>query len=501
MSSEVDGVGLIAAPVVLTAAVAFGAGWLAWQGGKLLIEANRAADRQIAENKRKAEEAARHRKMAALAAHSQLTDMCSQIIAQLDVSSIIEFAETQQLKAELKKICEESLPDDAARIESLTSLGYLKLDSIVRRQQRIAAFELSESQAGLYRGLSVADLMDGLRIAIGAMDIKATDGKDVRAADPAVIERAKLNEAFVNATTEIMLALEAVDEMASTYGLTESANAWFRSCFNGVDVLIETLCRPTTSNKELKKGVRRLEDVIKQYELMAPGIERELTKMIALYKVYADVAKGLGENVESFRAFNSADEIEEKLKYLKTRADKADECAAIYRKLGPAAYMCYALDRELQAMGYEVHTRKEITDMASKKPQHAKLGESKLPFYQWDEDELTQLYSISSECSLQVIVHEDGTVSMQTIADVDNAEVVETQRGHCAQVKELHERLKKNWFILYDFEETESPENVTTVAGWRASDEFAWGDSESRGLITDERATKGTSSSEAMRKK
>lgn len=90
MSSEVDGIGIIAAPVILPAAVAFGAGWLAWQGGKLLIEANRSVDRQIAEKKRQLEEAARHRKMAALAAHGQLVDMCSQILSQLEGGTQLE---------------------------------------------------------------------------------------------------------------------------------------------------------------------------------------------------------------------------------------------------------------------------------------------------------------------------------------------------------------------------------------------------------------------------
>ena len=56
MSSEVDSGGIIAAAVMLPVGVAFGAGWLAWQGGKLLIEANRAADRQIAEKKRQLED-------------------------------------------------------------------------------------------------------------------------------------------------------------------------------------------------------------------------------------------------------------------------------------------------------------------------------------------------------------------------------------------------------------------------------------------------------------
>lgn len=490
MSSEVDGIGVIAAPVVLPAAVAFGAGWLAWQAGKLLVEANRAADRQIAEKKRQLEEAAHHRKMAALAAHRQLVDMCSQIFSQLEsgssVGSIVGFAEIEQLKYDLKKISEEPIPNDAAQIESLTSLGYLKLDKIVRQQKQIASLELSDSEAGLYRGLSVADLMDDLRIAIAAMDIKATIGKDVKAADPVVLERAKLNRAFEDITKQIMSALEYVDKLTSTYGLTEAAKAWFRSCFNGIDVLIETLCRPTTSNKELKKGIRRLKETVERYEMMAPSIEQEITKMISLYEVYADAAKTLGEKVAPFRSFKTSAEIEKELKFLQKRAEKAQECAAIYQKLGPAAYMCYAWDQELQAMGYGVHTRKKIIEMASKKPQHAKLGDDKLPFYQWDEDELTQIYSITSECSLQVIVHEDGAVSMQTIADADNGGTIAAQHSHCSQLKELHERLRKNWFILYNFEETKSPDSVTTVAEWKTSTDYGWRDTEHE-IITDQR--------------
>lgn len=495
MSSEVDGIGVIAAPVVLPVAVAFGAGWLAWQGGKLLIETNRAVDRQIAEKKRQLEEAARHRKMAALAAHGQLVDMCSQILSKLEggivAGGIVGFTEIEQLKYDLRKISEEIIPDDTDQIESLTSLGYLKLDKVIRRQNQIASLELTDSEAGLYRGLSVADLMDDLRIAIAAMNIRATVGMDVKAADPDVLERTKLNKYFEDVTVRVMNALEHIAELNATYPLTEAASVWFHSCFNGTDVLIETLCRPTTSNRELKKGIRRLEEAVEKYEMMAPSIEKEITNMISLYKVYADAAKVLCETVESFKVFKSSADIEEKLRYLQTRAEKAQECAAIYQKLGPVAYMCYAWDQELQAMGYEVHTRKRIMEMASKKPQHAKLGESNLPFYQWDEKELTQLYSITSECSLQVIVHEDGVVSMQTIVDADNDEVIAAQRSYCSQLRTLHERLKRNWFILYDFEETESPDSVTTVARWKDSEEYAWRDT-AREIINDQRAKKKT---------
>ena len=37
MSSGVDSGGIVAAAVMLPVGVAFGAGWLAWQGGKLLF--------------------------------------------------------------------------------------------------------------------------------------------------------------------------------------------------------------------------------------------------------------------------------------------------------------------------------------------------------------------------------------------------------------------------------------------------------------------------------
>lgn len=490
MSSGVEADGIVAAAVILPVATAYGAGWLAWQGGKLLIEANRAVDRQIAEKKRQLEEAARHRKMAAISAHSQLVDMCSQILSQLetgsDTGSIASFAEIEQLKYDLALICKETLPDDTAQIESLTSLGYLKLDKVVRQQSQIAAMTMSESATGLYRGLSVADLMDDIRLVVETMSVNATNGQNIAAANPDVLERTKLNEEFSRITAEIMEALETVQSLSNTYGLTASGSAWFHSCFNGIDMQIEVLCRPTTSNQELKKGIRRLRDALDQYETMVPSIENDLKRMGALYKVYVDASRALGEVVVDIKAFKSASELEKKLRYLQERAKKAQECAEIYKKLGPAAYMCYAWDQELRAMGYEVHSRKKIAEMARSKPVRAKVGEDKLPFYEWNNADLTQLYSVSSQCALQVIVHDDGSVSMQTIAEEESENVVHVQRSHCSQLSALHENLRKNWFILYDYEETESPEKIKTVAQWRTSEENAWR-TPGETVITDQR--------------
>lgn len=490
MSSGVDSGGTIAAAVMLPVSVAFGAGWLAWQGGKLLLEANRAADKRIAEKKQQLEDAAMHRKRSALAAHSQLVDMCTQLIFQIEgnsaAASIIDFASLEQLKAELHDICNESIPDDVMQLESLNSLGFLKLERMIDKQQYLSGLQIEENSGGLYRGLSLADLMRDMKIAIAAMDIQATDGKDVRAADPIVLERIKLNEKLASVTARIMVALEDVSELSSSYGLSVSNSAWLHSCFNGVNEQIGILYMPSTSNSELKKGIRRLESLLEQHEMLMPSIEEEQKKFVALYKVYEDASKALGEPAASIKSFESLESLEESLLMLKRRSERAEECAEIYKKLGSAAYICYAWDQELRSLGYSVHTRKDIAEMAEHKPQHACIGENKLPFYNWNDDDLTQLYSMSSECSLQVIVHDDGSVTMKAISDADENEAKAVQANHCSFLTKLHDGLRKNWFVIYDYQETASSDEITSTAEWFGSENSAWKPDRS-GFVTEQR--------------
>lgn len=490
MSSEVSSGGVVAAAVALPVGIAFGAGWLAWQGGKLLVEANRAADRQIAERKQQLEEAAMHRRRSALAAHSQLSDMCAQLLSQIEGDSaaagVSDLAALEQLKAELRVMCREELPDDVTQIESLNTRGFLKLERLVAKQRSLSALQMESGGAGLYRGLSLADLMLDMKVAITAMHIQATDGRDVRAADPVVLERVKLNERLAGITERTMAALERVAALSADCGLSASGSAWLHSCFNGVDDQIALLYMPSTSNAELKKGLRRLEELLEQYDLLMPDIESEQRRFSTLYAVYADAAGALGETVENAKSFKNADALEEKLRTLKARAEKAQECAAIYRKLGSAAYICYAWDQELRALGYSVHGRREIAEMARHRPQHAQLGENKLPFYSWNGDDLTQLYSMTEECSLQVIVHDDGSVTMQAISDADSGTVKAAQTKHCSLLNRLHENLRKNWFVMYDYQEEASPDEVTSVAEWFSSEESAW-KPEREELITEQR--------------
>ena len=88
---------------------------------------------------------------------------------------------------------------------------------------------------------------------------------------------------------------------------------------------------------------------------------------------------------------------------------------------------------------------------------------------------MTQLYSVTEKCDLQVIVHEDGTVSMKTIANGSKENAAEaTQSSHCSKLKRLHENLRKNWFLIYDYEERESAEKVISFGEWFSAEGNEW---------------------------
>lgn len=478
MSSGVDSGGFIAAAVALPVGVAFGAGWLAWQAGKLLVEINKTVDMRIIEKKREREEEVMHRKRLALAAHSQLVDMCRQLLSQIDENStaarVRDFTEFEQLRADLHDICNEDLPEDVIQIESLNSLGFLKLEKIAARQKYLFGLQMEGKSTELYRGLSVADLMLDMKVTMATMKIQATNGKDIRAIDPVVLERVKLNEKLGTVTARTLEALKHIGELSSGYGLSVSSSTWFRSCFNGVDEQIKRLYMPSTSNAELKKGISRLENLLEQYDMLLPSIESDQKKFSALYQVYVAASKALGESIVSIKSFNSVEALEERLLILKKRSERAKGCAEIYQKLGRAAYICYAWDQELRALGYSVHTRRYIEQIIKCEPQYAQYRGNRIPFYHWNNDDLTQLYSMTSECSLQVIIHDDGSVTMKAISDADDDMAKAVQTEHCSRLGQLHENLRKNWFIMYDYQETASPNEITLVKDWFASKDSAW---------------------------
>ena len=474
MSSEVYDTGIVAPVVSLSAAavmgVALGPFWLAWQGGKLAVELGSTLitdiEHNLDEKKRRLNKIEAYRKNSAIKTHNELLDMCSQTLNQLN--ELQHSAELEQLRVELNSIIHEKIPDDVKKIEELTASGFSKLKRLNEKKQFFENIKIVEKSTGLYRALS--DAMHEMSIFISAQEIRATNGTNVVAPDLEVLERVKLNEKLYEVTEQILNALNYVEKLGAQFTLSSSHKAWYKSCFSGVNNQLEFLYKSSTKNSELKKGVQKLEDILVRYNSMKHHIEKE----VLLYKTYADAANALGEPIESFDSFKNSFELEDKLLFLKKRSEKAQKCAKIYNKLGHSAYICYAWDQELKALGYTTYSQKDIEKMVNYKPQYAQVGENEIPFYNWTKKDLTQLYSMSEECSLQLIIHDDGSVTMKAVSDTDDNQTKETQKHHCSLLNKLHENLRKNWFVLYDYQETKSPDEITSVAEWIYSEDSAW---------------------------
>lgn len=402
MSSQTEGSGLIAAAVLLPVAVAFGAGWLTWQAGKqtvnlarqagnLLADANDAVDREIRTKQRRRQEMERQRRLTAQASRRHLTAVCSRVLAELEADKG-DPAAVEPLRQELRQIQSRSLPEDTAGLELQNAADLARLDWIVSRQDRLRELKVLAAD-----GLTVANLIKDLRLAATAAKLCGTRAGDVKAIDPAALERAELNRRLSEVSAQVMTALEFVVDLAETYGMSEANNAWFQSCFNGVDQRIQAMCSPTISNADLKKSLRALEETMGQYDMLYPTLLKEKQTMAALYPVYMDGARALGDVVLPLKEFKTAAALKEALHAQKARAQRASQCAQIYQKLGPAAYLCYAWDEELRAMGYAVHTRRQIAELIRFRPERARLEQAELPFYQWNQESLTQLYQITPE--------------------------------------------------------------------------------------------------------
>ncbi len=510
MSSEVEAGGMIAAAVIAPVAVAavtvtaaatalYGAGWVAWQAGALVVNMNREADERIRAQLEKNRQAERERKMLASAAHGKLKETCRQLIKQLETELLKASPDdAQEIKAmisELQEICAEKITDDAEKTETAATVGFSKVEKIVSRRKHLAEVKLTLEKSGHNVDSTLGDVMRSLYVAVSAMEVQELKGENV-VCEPEVYERKELQKEFKEVTRDVLDALAEASETANLYGLTSSADAWYRVCFSGVDTLIASLCDPTTTNGEMKRGIVRLKESLENYRSMAPSIKKKLARMVTLYEIYRDVSKALCAPVKNINEFSEPDDLEKELKVLEAKTKRAAECAKLYKQLGSEGYLCMAWSVELQAMGYTTHSREKIAEMTGEKRDYIKLDGKTVPMFEWGDDAMTQLVSLSEECSLQLIVHKDGTVSMQTIAHADGEKTVAVQKKHCESIKKICENLRDKWFIVYDWEETESADKITMIAQWLSGDGNAWKKSD---VVTDQRTTGDTGKEGAQR--
>lgn len=471
MSSGVESGGvIIAAAVAAPAAAIYAAGWTAWQAGKLIVHTMQTVDKTVEEAKKMREDSARRRMQAAADGRRQLIALCQSVMRELPSSgdaSVVMAA--NNMKYELRRITEEELPASAEQLESMNALGLAQVNEILHRKNQLLKKHLRDITA--YEGLSAADLMEDLNTAFKAAEINRTNAADVRAADPEVYERAQLQRQYHQISGKYAHLAAFIADITEHYGMTAENAHWFSRLLDVSETRLSDLASPLLSNEEMRSRLKVLEHELSRNDQLLATLRREKQKMDELYPIYKAVAADLCEPVYEMRHFKRAKALEEEMERLKPRAVLARNRAEIYRRLGKAGYMCYAWDQELRKQGYNVKSRTDIEALTGKKAVRVMHNGKALPFYQWTAEEASQIYEISPECQLQLIVHADGSTSMQTIytgfTASDDRLAVEAQTAHCGKVAEIIRGLRENWFITYSSREAAPPEALMSAAQWR----------------------------------
>ena len=486
MSSGTEFGGVIGAAVVGTAGLALGAGWMLWSAGKLLVQANQAITEDIRRTQELQRLEAQQRLAMAMKGRQQLEQLCRGQLQSLSVprpgESGEERRERESLCRALRQILAEEPGEDSQKLNSSNVMQLNRVERLLNeyRQMRERRAQAEPGDAAL------SSRLESLRTAFDAVQLEELQGEEISAPDPAVLERAELNSRLIPLSARIKRTLGLLEQFEKDFGLSRANRLWYHSCFDGVDREIGLLCEPETDNAAIKKGLRRLEELQQQAELLLPELQKEHSRFAALYPIYQQAAQALLVEVRPAADFDTADELEQEMRKLQQREQRAAECRKIYGALGREGYLCYAWDQELRAMGYQVYRRDAVTRLAGTKPEYARAEGKKLPVYRWDPETMTQFYQLDENCSLQLVVHPDGSTTMQTISHREGEGTVHSQKKHCAALAALRERLRENWFISYDEKETAPPELLMSAQAWLESRDNAWQSDALRGVRVNE---------------
>ena len=457
-------------PILLVGAAAAGIGQGVAAAAGAVIEFNDEADRLIQESHNRKKEEERQRVIRANAARDKMKEMEETVLkeAERKLSAYPRAkADLQKIKKDLLEIknCQDC--KDVGELEYQNIMKYSKLTEIVRRIDRLA--DIYEEIGDEFSKNSVHEDINRLHVVLASTQVSETRGKDIIIPDDESIKRKALNAELTEVASKIVFALGFFDELECNAGISKANRLLFSKQLLGTDQKIEKLLSVSVSNKELEAGIRELKKAVAFFDMLYPTLLAEKTRKEIIYKEYAELYDNCGKKKKLITDFEDAEEISKEIGKMRERVKKAEKCRRLFQKMGKDAYICYAIDSELSKFGYTVQSRGKVNEIAGEKLEHGMIGEKPSPFYLQESGELTQFYKVSDGCALQLVIHEDGAVSMQTLSDHGEEEAVkDAQKKHCSQLKEIQKSLMENWYISIDqFEEEDGAEIITEIEEWR----------------------------------
>ena len=217
----------------------------------------------------------------------------------------------------------------------------------------------------------------------------------------------------------------------------------------------------------LETKIATIERYIDSYGIYKYELDKEQERFLELYLRYKESCEKIGDTCREAVEFDSLQELEEEINSRNDMLNRLKDRSALLEELRKESgsddvarelYICYAIETELNRMNYEIADKTSAETIVGEKLKNYRLKDKLLQYYEHEGNSMMQLFKVSDEVGLQLIVHSDGTSTMETISlkKTDNNTVMKIQKEHCERTKKLEEALKKNWGIKIELEEVKA---------------------------------------------
>ena len=449
-------VGTVAVGAALAVLTPVAGGYAVYRTGKVIYdglvrEHQEALERQFKEQARE-----RTRLENAQKTRKAIIEECNSKISELRMSDYWEDSSlsllAQDVLSELQVIAERKEKQEVVNIELQNERDIQHLKDLVERLKKESIL-ISKNKTENLNMLSFIEKMESLFNGLNVNDYYYVHNVEIDDKEKVVIRKLFLR---IDELKEKFYAIvEREVDRFGNYPITSVNVSRIASLFEKISNEIQSVNAMEIEPWILEEKISSIEKAISSYYTYKALLDKEQEKFLTLYLCYKESCEKVGEEYKEAVEFDSIEELEATIKERTKVLDRAKRCADIYSKIGREAYICMAFEMELNRLNYVTSGKKDAELIVNETLRNCHIGGKAIPFYEGEDESMMQIFHVSDDVDLQLIVHSNGTSTMETISrkQADEKAVVETQKKHCAKSKKLEEALKKNWFITANFEE------------------------------------------------
>lgn len=474
---------VIAAGVGAASGVVWGTAWILYKSGEGIYSAFEEAEQEKKrleaekkeENARKTQAARRDRQAIQAKCEAALKGLRD--LQKQDTEHAIPAQEYERWARKVEAIRAKSAGDKAEDIEGENQADAAVISGLQKWLSETAA-NIAALRAQDQKLKGITETMHILSEELGRLERSTLKGQDVRSLSEQERMLRTHAERIAEIEKRLNIALSYEQERVKRVPVSEQYDDSIRTPLENVAQCLRDLRGgkvPPSKAAEMLERMERLLDACS----MAREIENTASSsFMGKYKLYECACQVLGDSPRPAPEFGSEKELEETLNGMEERLKKTEEyqriaaaekrrqeCRKMYTSMGREKYIFMAFTVEMQRLGYDFEEGQDIEEFLEDDPVFHKEDGEELPVFRDTETGAdAQVFKIGDHTYALVIIHEDGSTTMETFTDeryADDEDVEGEQAVMCEKQKKLREALQKHWFITFDLSEEKGPQYVT----------------------------------------